>query len=126
MVLAVVALDAYVDDREAMGAAGGHRLFDSLLHGPHVVAWDRTADDRVDELEPGAALQRADPQVGDGVLTVTTGLLLDLALGIAGADHGLAIRHTDVFGVDCTPNLRASRSSATARWVSPAPLSTVW
>ena len=100
MVLAVVALDAHVDDREAVGAAGGHRLLDALLDGRDVVARDGAADDRVDELEPGAALQRADAQVGDRVLPVAAGLLLDLALGVAGADDRLAVRHRDVFGLD--------------------------
>ena len=100
VVLAVVALDADVDDGEAVRAAGVHRFLDALLHGGDVVAGDRAADDRVDELESGATLQRADPQVGDGVLAVAAGLLLDLALGIAGADHGLAIRHTNIFGLD--------------------------
>ena len=56
VVLAVVALDPHVDDGEAVHAAGGHRLLDALLHRRDVVARDRAADDRVDELEARAAI----------------------------------------------------------------------
>jgi hypothetical protein len=70
VVLAVVALDPHVDDREAVHAARRHRLFDAALDGRDVLLRDRPADDRVDELGPFAAAHRADPQVGDGELAV--------------------------------------------------------
>ena len=88
-----------------MSAARVHRFFDALLHGGDVVAGDRATHDRIDELESGAALERADPQVGDGILTVSTRLLLDLALGIAGAYDRPAIRDPYVFGVDAHAEL---------------------
>ena len=100
MILAVVALHAHIDDGESIGTAGDHGVFDPLLDGAHVVARDSAADDRIDELEPGTAVQWADTKVGDRVLSVPAGLLLDLAFGVAGADHGLAVRHAHVFGLD--------------------------
>ena len=105
MVLAVVALHRHVDHREAMHATAGHRLLDAGLHGAHVVAWDRTADDGVDEREPLAALQRCDTQVDDRELTVTAALLLQLALGSCRAPDGFTVGHTDVGGVDVDAEL---------------------
>ena len=74
--------DPDVDDREAVEAAGRHRLLDALLHRGDELAGDRAADDLVDELEALAARQRLDPQERDAELAVATGLLLVLALGL--------------------------------------------
>ena len=105
VVLAVVALDAHVDDGEPVDPARRHRLLDAALDGRDVLLGDRAADDRVDELGAVAALLGADPEVGDGVLAVTAGLLLDLALGLGRADDRLPVRHPDVLGLDVDAEL---------------------
>ena len=70
MVLAVEARDPHVDHGEAEDAAGGHGLGDALLDRGDELAGDRAADDLVDELEAGAAVERLDPQEGDAELAV--------------------------------------------------------
>ena len=55
---------------------------DALLDRGDELAGDHAADDRVDELEAGAALERLDAQRRDAELAVAAGLLLELALGL--------------------------------------------
>ena len=54
---------------------------------------------------PSPRAHRADAQVGDGVLAVAAGLLLDLALGLGRADDRLPVRHADVLGLDVDAEL---------------------
>ena len=95
VVLAVVAGHPNVDDRVAEVAAGRHRLLDALFHRRDELAGDRAADDRVDEDEAFATLERLDPQVCDAELAVTAGLLLVLALGLGGLGDRLPVRDLD-------------------------------
>ena len=53
-----------------------HRLVHALLDRGDELARDGAADDRVDELEAGAALERLDAQERDPELAVAAGLLL--------------------------------------------------
>ena len=127
VVLAVEALDADVDDGEAVDAAVAHRLLDALLDRGDELAGDRPADDLVDELEAGPAVEGLDPQPRHAELAVAAGLLLVLALGLGLAGDGLAVGDPDVLGVDVARRTCAARRSrATARCVSPVPCSSVW
>src|SRR5437868_6784555 len=96
VVLSVVALDADIDHREAVDASGGHRLFDTALDSRDVVGGNRTADDRVDELAALAAVFGTDAELGDRVLTVPAGLLLDLALRLRLGGDRLSIGNAHV------------------------------
>ena len=100
MVFALVALDPHVDDGEAVQAAGRHGLGDAALDGGDVVARDRPADDRVDELAALATCRGADPQLRDGVLPVPARLLLDLALDVGRSRDRLPERDPDRLGLD--------------------------
>ena len=58
-----------------------------------------------DELGAVAPGHRADAEVGDGVLAVAAGLLLDLALGLGRPGDRLPVRHPDVLGLDVDAEL---------------------
>ncbi len=73
--LAVDQGDPQVDHRVAGDQAALHLGADALLDRRDVVVRHRAADDLVDELEAGAAGQRLDLDVADGVLAVPAGLL---------------------------------------------------
>ena len=126
MRLAVEELDAHVDDRMPLRAAGGERIARALLDGRDVRARHRAADDRVDELEAAPRRQRRDPQLHHRELAVAARLLLQLALDLRVAGDGLAVGHgrgrrRDVHAEDAGETL-----DATATCVSPRPRSTVW
>ena len=91
MRLAVVQLDAHVDDRMALRAARREGVAGALLDGRDVRARHGAADDRIDELEPAAGRERADPQLHDRELAVPAGLLLELALRLRGSRDRLAV-----------------------------------
>ena len=118
MVLAVEAGDLHVDDGEAEHAAVLHRLVDALLDRGDELAGDRAADDLVDELEAGAALERLDPQERHAELAVPAGLLLVLALGLGLVGDGLAVRDLHVLGLDLDAELAVQRARARCRGAS--------
>ena len=121
MRLAVEQLDAHVDDGVALRPAGGERVARALLDGRDVGARHRAAHDGVDELEPAAG--------GSGLTRSCTTANWpwppDCFLSLPSARAGFAIvsRYATGAGpvVTCTPSTRASRSTATATWVSPSP-----
>lgn len=66
--------DPQVDERVSGGDAAGGLRADALLDGRDELAWYRSADDLVDELDAGPRWQRLDVDLADGVLTVAAGL----------------------------------------------------
>ena len=124
--LAVVALDPHVDDGEAVDAAGGHRLLDAALHRRDVLLRDRAADDRVLELGAVAATLGLTRRLATAYWPWPPDCFLTLpsasAVPVIVSRYGTRTSSVSTF----TPNLRASRSSATVTCVSPQPRSTVW
>src|ERR1017187_8484719 len=97
MVLAIEAGHLHVDHRIAMGAAVLHGLDDPLLHRRDVLPGDGTADDLVDEAEPGTALERLDADGHPADLAVAAGLLLVLPLRLDPRGDRLAERGEHLF-----------------------------
>ena len=100
MVLAVVEAHPHVDDREAEGAAVGHRLDDPFLDRWDELAGDRPAPDLVDELETVTSTERFHLEEADAELAVAPGLFLVPTFGIRGARDRLAVRHLHRHGLD--------------------------
>src|SRR5450631_3914675 len=99
MELAVEARHLDVDDGVAEHAGGGHRLLDALLHGRDELAGDGPTDDGVGEIEAAAPGERLHAEKRHAELTVPTGLLLVLALGLRGGADRLAISDNDVLSL---------------------------
>ena len=99
MVLAIGALHLEVDNGMPVRAATLHRLDDAPLDGGKVVAWNRAADDPVDEPNPpprSMGLTRAvRRRTGHG-----PGLLLHLALSLYWRPDRLAVGDPDLGGFD--------------------------
>ena len=75
---------------------GAHALLDTRDE----LAWNRSADHLVDELEPASGLQRLDLEVADRVLAVAAALLDVPAMTLGASRQGLAQRDPDVDLVD--------------------------
>ena len=100
MVLAVVHGGPHVDHRVARGAAVGHGVPDSGLHGWDQLPGDRSAFDLVDKLEPLAGLEWFEPNEGHPELAVSTGLLFVLALRRRGPGDRLPVGDPHLTCVD--------------------------
>src|SRR5439155_13154080 len=73
--------------------AGGRRLAYALLNGRDVLAWHRTADDLVLELDARATLQRLQLQPDVPVLALAAGLAHPAPLDLGVAQDRLAVGH---------------------------------
>src|SRR5690606_5215752 len=88
---AVEELDPDVHHRVAGEHAALRRLADALLHRGDELLRDRSADDRVDELDALPRLAGREPDLHVPVLALAAGLADILRLGLGGAAHGLTV-----------------------------------
>lgn len=92
MVRTVEQGDLDVEDREAGDNTGVQGLLDALVDGRDVLLGHDAADDSVDELVAEALLHLLELDDGMAVLTATTGLTDELALGLLNVvTSGLAV-----------------------------------
>ena len=85
MIRAVGDGDPEIDDRVTGEVAAHPRVLDPLFDGRHELAWDRAAEDVVDELEIGSARQRLHSDLAVAELAVAAGLLLVTPVGSVAA-----------------------------------------
>ena len=93
VIAAVVERDAEVDDGIAGKVSARCRLLNSLLDGGNEVARDGSAEDIVDELKAGAALERLDANLAVAELAVASGLFFVAAMRVGASPDGFAIRN---------------------------------
>ncbi len=82
-----------IDGREPGQHPFVRRFGNAFFNRRNILARHRSADDFIDELEPGTSRQRFDLQPDVGILAATARLLFVFALQLGLATQGFTIRH---------------------------------
>src|SRR5690242_11261193 len=93
MMLAVVHDDANILERKSSNHTFGEHLLNTLLHRRDVLAWNRTADHFIDELETGSARDRFDSEIHLTELPCPACLLLVAMMAVGRSRHRFAVRN---------------------------------